>query len=41
MRAIILRGAGWADFWPSFAVLCGMAVVLFAMCASRFRRQLT
>jgi ABC-2 type transport system permease protein len=40
MRAIILRGAGWADFWPSFSVLCVMAVVLFTACASRFRRQL-
>jgi ABC-2 type transport system permease protein len=40
MRAIILRGADWADFWPSFSVLCVMAVALFSACATRFRRQL-
>jgi ABC-2 type transport system permease protein len=40
MRAIILRGADFADFWPSLAVLSGMAVGLFVLCSVRFRSKI-
>ena len=40
MRAIILRGAYWAEFWPNILVLLAMATGLFAWCALRFRRKI-
>jgi ABC-2 type transport system permease protein len=40
MRAIMLRGAAMHDYWLNYLVLAGMGVVLFALCALRFRRQL-
>lgn len=40
LRAVILRGAGWADFSRSLGVLAGMGVFLFLLCALRFRRRL-
>ncbi|MGA2138109.1 MAG: ABC transporter permease [Verrucomicrobiia bacterium] len=40
MRAIILRGAGFLEFWPHLLILAAMGGVLFALCASRFRRKL-
>ncbi len=40
MRAIILRGADWLDFWPSLAVLSGMAAGLFVLCAIRFKQKI-
>jgi ABC-2 type transport system permease protein len=39
-RAIILRGASITEFWSHLAVLGGMGIGLFALCALRFRRQL-
>jgi len=39
MRGIILRGAVWADFWPSLATLTAMSLGLFWLCATRFRMK--
>jgi ABC-2 type transport system permease protein len=40
VRAIVLRGAGLADFWVDLAVLSGMGLALFALCALRFNRRI-
>jgi ABC-2 type transport system permease protein len=40
MRAIILRGAGLGEFWLHLVILCGMGVVLFTLCALRFKRKI-
>jgi ABC-2 type transport system permease protein len=40
MRAIILRGASLLEFWKHLAILAGMAVGLFALCALRFRKKI-
>lgn len=40
MRAIILRGAGLADFWFQLAVLAGMGLILFSLCAARFQKKI-
>ena len=40
MRGIILRGAAWADFWPSLVILAGMALGLFTLCVLRFRQKI-
>jgi ABC-2 type transport system permease protein len=39
-RALILRGAELADFWFHLAMLAGMGVALFGLCALRFKRKL-
>ncbi len=40
VRAIVLRGASFAEFWPSLAVLVGMSVGLFWLCAAKFKSKL-
>jgi ABC-type multidrug transport system permease subunit len=40
MRAIILRGATFLEYWPSLATLSIMAVLLFCVCALRFRKKI-
>jgi len=40
MRAIILRGASLTEFWPHLAILSGMGIGLFALCALRFRQKI-
>ena len=40
MRAIILRGATFMEYWPSLAIMTGMAVALFCFCALRFRKKI-
>lgn len=40
LRGIILRGAHLADFWQDLAVLTGMGLILFAICALRFRKRI-
>ncbi len=40
MRAIVLRGASLAEFWLDLAVLCGMGLALFALCALQFRKKI-
>jgi len=37
MRAIILRGASFEEFWPSLAILTGMSLALFWLCAVKFK----
>jgi ABC-type multidrug transport system permease subunit len=39
-RAIILRGAHFLEYWPNLAILITMAVVLFCICALRFRKKI-
>ena len=40
MRAIILRGATFLEYWPSLAIMAVMAVFLFCVCALRFRKKI-
>jgi ABC-2 type transport system permease protein len=40
MRAIILRGASFLEFWPSLAIMTAMAILLFCVCALRFRKKI-
>jgi ABC-type multidrug transport system permease subunit len=40
MRAIILRGATFADFGHYLAILAGMGILLFVVASLRFRRRL-
>jgi ABC-type multidrug transport system permease subunit len=40
MRAIILRGATFLEYWPSLGILSAMAVLLFCVCALRFRKKI-
>ena len=40
LRAVVLRGAGLADFWPQLVALAAMGATLFALCALRFQRRI-
>lgn len=40
MRAIMLRGAGFADYAEHFVILAVMGVVLFSLCALRFKQRI-
>jgi ABC-2 type transport system permease protein len=40
MRAIILRGASFFEYWQSLAIMSGMAVFLFSVCSLRFRKKI-
>jgi ABC-2 type transport system permease protein len=40
MRAIILRGASFLEYWQSLAIMSGMAVFLFSVCSLRFRKKI-
>jgi ABC-2 type transport system permease protein len=40
MRAIILRGASFFEYWPALATMSAMAIVLFCVCALRFRKKI-
>ena len=40
MRAIVLRGADFVDFWNQILILAGMGAFLFAMCILRFRQRI-
>jgi ABC-type multidrug transport system permease subunit len=39
-RAIILRGAHFIEYWPHLAILIIMSIVLFVLCALRFRKKI-
>lgn len=41
MRAIILRGASFAEFWRHLLILAAMGAGLFALCALRFKKKLS
>jgi ABC-2 type transport system permease protein len=40
MRAIILRGASFFEYWQHLVVLIGMSILLFVLCALRFRKKI-
>ena len=40
MRAIILRGAHFFEYWPHLLVLIVMSILLFAFCALAFRKKI-
>lgn len=40
MRAIILRGATFFEFWRHLLILAVMGVVVFSLCALRFKKKL-
>jgi len=40
MRAIILRGANFFEYWPNLAVLILMSNLLFILCALQFRKKI-
>ncbi len=40
MRAIILRGATFLEYWQPLAIMSVMAVLLFCVCALRFRKKI-
>ena len=40
MRAIILRGANFLEYWPNLAVLIVMSILLFTVCALQFRKKI-
>jgi len=40
MRAIILRGAYFVEYWPHLAILIAMSILLFVLCALRFRKKI-
>src|SRR5213596_169590 len=39
-RAIILRGAHFIEYWPNLITLIVMAIMLFCICALRFRKRI-
>jgi ABC-2 type transport system permease protein len=40
MRAIILRGASFFEYWQHLAIMSAMAVFLFCVCSLRFRKKI-
>jgi len=38
-RAVVLRGASVADFGFNIAILAGMGLLLFSLCALRFKQK--
>jgi ABC-2 type transport system permease protein len=40
MRAIILRGATFLEYWPALGIMSAMAVLLFCVCSLRFRTKI-
>src|SRR4051794_2740906 len=40
IRAIILRGASFFEYWHSLAIMSAMAAFLFCVCALRFRKKI-
>src|SRR5256886_16340781 len=40
MRAIILRGANLFEYWPHLVILIGISILLFVLCALRFRKKI-
>jgi ABC-type multidrug transport system permease subunit len=39
-RAIILRGAHFLEYWPHLLILIIMSILLFILCALRFRKKI-
>ncbi|HAK06741.1 MAG TPA: ABC transporter permease, partial [Spartobacteria bacterium] len=40
MRAIILRGAHFFEYWPHLIILLIMSILLFCFCALQFRKKI-
>src|SRR5438552_14784351 len=40
MRAIILRGANLLEYWQHLVILIGISILLFCVCALRFRTKI-
>ena len=40
MRAIILRGATFFEYWSHLAIMTGMSIAFFCVCALRFRKKI-
>ena len=40
MRGIILRGAYVFEYWPQLVILIAMSILLFVLCALRFRKKI-
>jgi ABC-2 type transport system permease protein len=40
MRALILRGAHFLEYWPQLAILIVMSILLFVLCSLRFRKKI-
>jgi ABC-2 type transport system permease protein len=40
VRAIILRGATFLEYWPALGIMSAMALLLFCVCALRFRKKI-
>jgi ABC-2 type transport system permease protein len=40
MRGIILRGAYFFEYWPNLVILIIMSILLFVLCATRFRQKI-
>ena len=40
MRAIILRGANFFEYWQHLVILIGISIALFVFCALRFRTKI-
>jgi len=40
MRAIILRGANFFEYWQHLVILIAMSISLFVLCALRFRKKI-
>ena len=40
MRAIILRGANFFEYWPQLIILIIMSISLFVLCALQFRKKI-
>jgi ABC-2 type transport system permease protein len=40
MRGIILRGAHFVEYWHQLVILIIMSVLLFILCALRFRKKI-
>ena len=40
LRAIILRGATFLDFWQHIAILAAMGAALFILCAVRYKKRI-
>ena len=40
MRAIILRGANFFEYWPQLIILIIMSISLFVVCALQFRKKI-
>ena len=40
MRAIILRGAHFFEYWPHLVILIAMSILLFVFCALMFRKKI-